>query len=270
MPELEHDPKLIRLLAQVHEGNAQAHSDLIGTNELNDNSDSVSPQRWSKHEMIAASSLVLAASCWTLVDQRKAVQLYRSAAERYQQMGHSYWIPLKVASSSDADIRETFFRLDDVRDPTPLAVAFGLLINAEQNRPAKVLNEHWRHMGNIPVGRLGIPLDHYGRVADAIRSARAEGGYVGFISACASFMGRISEVLSTASHDRFHWSRLQLTVFPAEPEAVAVAVIMSKISHSLYNVPISKMVDLDRHGSLLIELGELMHMAANDGHKRRY
>jgi len=100
--------------------------------------------------------LVVAASCWSLIDQRKAVGLYRRAAELYQQLSHSYWIPMKLASSTESEIRETSYEMDEEREPNPLALAFALIANTAQNRNAELVVAHWRHVGNVPIGRLVI------------------------------------------------------------------------------------------------------------------
>jgi len=124
------------------------------------------------------------------------------------------------------------------------------------------LNAEWRHAGNIPVGRLGIQLDHYARCARAMRTARSERNIERFFAEAANYVHRAAEAIRGASHDRFHWRRMQSTILPAEPEAVAMTTAMSMMSHELFQLPISEIPNLDLHGRLLVEVGEEMRNAA--------
>src|SRR6266702_1617380 len=79
MPKLEHDPQLIERLALMQEGNATAHLRSAGKQ-----AGGAPRSRWSKHEMLAASSLVIAASYWSLITPSKALLCYRRATEIYR------------------------------------------------------------------------------------------------------------------------------------------------------------------------------------------
>lgn len=263
MPELGHDQRLIERLALMHEGNAAMHVKRAAEQLEVGNAPR---SRWSQHYMLAASSFVIAASYWSLIAPRKAILRYRSAAEVYQAMGHSYWMVLSLASASEGEIPSMLFEIDETPAPSPQAVAFAMVANemsgadrrgVRSERPA-----HWRHAGNVPIGRLGVPLDHYARCAQAMRAARADKDVERFFAEAANYVHRAAEVLRSASHDRFHWLQLQSAILPAEPEAVAMTTAMSMMSHAMFGMPISKIPSLDAHGRLLVEIGDEMRDAA--------
>jgi hypothetical protein len=264
MPELEHDRRLIERLAMVYEANAEVH--LRRTADRPEALETT-PTQWSQHEMLAASGLVIAASYWSLLEPRKAVTLYRKAAESYQRRGHGYGMVLALASASANNIAGMLSALSETPDPTPQTIAFAMVANEVSDSDlragrAERLNADWRHAGNVPIGRLGIPLDHYARCAQAMHAARGDKSVERFFSKAADFVHRAAEVLRSASHDRFHWAQLRSTILPAEPEAVAMTAAMSMMSHSMFSTPISKMPNLDRYGRLLVELGDEMRNAA--------
>jgi hypothetical protein len=270
MLKLEHDPQLIERLALMHEGNAKAHMKRAAEqHEVGD-----APRSgWSQHDVLAASGFVIAASYWSLIAPRTAMLLYRSAAEIYRARKHSYWMVLALASASENEIATMPSVIDGTLAPGPQTVAFAMVGNAmsdsdRQGVRAERLDTHWRHVGNVPIGRLGIPLDHYARCAQAMRVARAEKNIEYFLAEVANYVHRAAEVLRSASHDRFHWMQLQSTILPAEPEAVAMTTAMSMMSHQIFGIPISDMPDLDAHGRLLVETGDEMRNAARGENER--
>ncbi len=266
MLKLEHDPQLIERLALMQEGNATAHLRIA---EKQQEAVGAPRARWSKHEMLAASSLVIAASYWSLIAPTKAIRCYRRATEIYRTMNHSYWMVLALASASANEIATMPSAIDETPALSPQTVAFGMVGNEMSDADGRGTREerldaHWHHAGNIPIGRLGIPLDHYARCAHAIRAARREKNIEHFFAEAANYVQRAAEIVRSASHDRFHWRLLQSTVLPAEPEAVAVTTAMSMMSHSMFQRSISDMPNLDAHGRLLVEVGEEMRGAARD------
>jgi len=153
-------------------------------------------------------------------------------------------------------------------------VAFAMICNemydaGRRGHRSERLVAHWRQAGNYPIGRLGIPLDYYVRCAQAMHDARAKKSVEGFLVEVATYVHRAAEVLRSASHDRFHWLRLESTVLPAEPEAVAMTTAMSTISRAIFGVPISEMPNLDSHGRLLVEIGDQMWQAGQRDDQRR-
>lgn len=268
MAEIEHDRGLIKRLAQMHDGNAGAHMRAAEQHE-----DTNMPQRgWTEHAMIAASSLVIAASYWSLINAHTAVMRYRRAAEMYRTMGHNYWIVLALASASEEEMARLPFALNDMSVPDPQSVAFLMVGNQVADTDlrglhAERLEEHWRHAGNIPVGRLGIPLDHYARCAQAMDAAHEGRQPDRFLLQGANYIRRAAEVLHSASHDQYHWLRLQSAILPAEPEAVAMTTAMSRMSHSMFRRSLSEspnlMRNLDRHGRMLAQIGDEMWNAAH-------
>lgn len=265
MPELEHDRELIERLALVHEANATDHVQRA----VEARTAAAAPRGgWSQHEMLAASGFALAASYWSLIAPRIAVQRYRRAAEMYRALGHTYWMVLALLSGSETEMVQIFASIDEPpAPPGAQAVAFAMVGNelAGEDRNGwrrERLDTHWRHLGNLPVARLGIPLDHYARVAGAIRVARAERDMDRFFAETGAYVRRAAEVLHSASHDQFHWQRLLSTALPAEPEAVAMTRAMSMVSHELFETPLSAMGELDAHGRRLVEIGDEMWDAA--------
>ncbi len=265
MKEIEFDLRLIQRVALMHEGNAMAH---IKRDEQRERGDNVRAA-WSPHAMLAASSVVIAASYWSLISPGKAVLAYGMGAEMYRRMGHSYWLALALASVNEDEMARMPSVVEETRVPTAQTVAFALICNEvssnHRNSRYELLNTHWKHTGNVPIGRLGIPLDHYGRCANAMRAAREEKNIDRFLAEAGNYVHRAAEIVRTASHDRFHWRRLQSTILPAEPEAVAITTALSVISHEVFQMPITEMSNLDPYGRLLVEIGEKMRNAAVGG-----
>jgi hypothetical protein len=250
----------------VHEANAALHLKYVA--ERLQTHERLERPQLSQHEMLAASGFVIAASYWSLIDPRRAVTLYRRASETYRSLGHNYGMVLALASASLDEIPTMLSVVDEMPAPSPQAIAFAMVANEvadadRRNKRAELLDTHWRHIGNSPIGRLGIPLDHYARCARAMRAARHDKNAEAFFAAAANFVSRAAEVLRSASHDRFHWLQLKSAILPAEPEAVAMTCAMSIMSHSMFKMPIAKLPDLDTHGRLLVELGDEMRNAAS-------
>lgn len=265
MQEIELDREFVKRLAVMHQGNATAHLNRVRKNLSNERT----IMAWTQHEMLGASGLVISASLWSLVDAAKAVEIYRRASTIYRQLDHSYWLPLALVSASDKTLAEIRSSLPDAPTLNAQTVAFGLISNELFYRERDAadterLRNQWRHLGNIPVGRLGIPLDHYGQCADAMRDARHERRIGRFMEAAANYVRRAAEVVRGASHDRFHWRRLHSSILPAEPEAVAMTTAMSIMAHDVLKTSITEMSDLDRYGRLLVETGERMRQAIRD------
>jgi hypothetical protein len=265
MPELEHDRQRIEILALVHEANAALHFKYV-TEQREAHEGSQRP-RFSQHEMLGASSFVIAASYWSLIDPRKAIGLYRRASDTYRSLGHSYAMVLALAAAAGEEIPLMLSVVDEMPAPSPQAVAFAMVANEVANadgrrQRAELLDRQWRHIGNMPIGRLGIPLDHYARCAHAMRAARRDQNIEIFRAEAANYVIRAAEVVRSASHDRFHWSQLQSTILPAEPEAIAMTCAMSMMSHSMFKTSITDLPDLDTHGHLLVEVGDQIRNAA--------
>jgi hypothetical protein len=182
-------------------------------------------------------------------------------------LGHGYGIVLALASASFDDLGKILSTVDETAAPPPQTIGFAMVANefSESNASGKrieKLNAEWRHAGNVPIGRLGIPLDHYGACAQAMHAVRHDQRIDYFMKAAAGYVNRAAEVLRTASHDRFHWSRLRSSILPAEPEAIAMTTAMSMMSYALFKMPISELPDLDDHGRLLVNVGDDMRNAA--------
>jgi hypothetical protein len=214
--------------------------------------------------MLAASNYVMSASCWLMMDPAKALVMFRQAATSYRQIGHDYWMVLTLISGSQQDIDEMLsHETEEGPEPSPLATAFSLPANELSDPKGRAyrwerLNSSWRHFGTIPVGRLSIPLDHCGLVANAMKNAREETKVAKFMASAANFVNRAAEVIRAASNDRFHWLQFQSAVLPTEPEAIAITRLLSITSHVLFGMPITEIPDLDSHGRLLVQMGEEM------------
>jgi hypothetical protein len=264
MPELQHNRRMVETLALITEANAALHfksvAEQLGLGEW------IQRPSWSQHEMLAASGFAVAASYWSLLDAERAVTLYRRAAETYRQLNHGYGMALALASATSDEISITLASIDGTSPPSPQTVAFALVANElsdSEGQGARVerLRLQWRHFGNVPIGRLRIPLDYYGRCALAMRAARQSKSVEGFLAQASDYVRRAAEVLKTASHDKFNWLALRSSILPAEPEAVAMTAAMSMVSHSLFGIPISQMPNLDEHGRLLAEVGDDLRKA---------
>jgi hypothetical protein len=267
MAQLQHDPELVARLAIAHEGSAAVHFEHARSRRLREEN---IREHWSQHEMLAASSLVIAASLWSMIDPHRAVSIYRKAARFYRAIGHAYWMVLALASGARDEIFETANVVEETPISNPQTIAFAMVANEVRDdrrhgAQSERLDAEWRHAGNIPVGRLGIPLDHYGRCAQAMRQARTRKNVERFVRDASTYIHRAAEVLRTASHDRFHWKQLRSSILPAEPEAIAMTAAMSMMSHDVFGMPLielREMPDLDAHGRLLVDIGQEMRDAA--------
>jgi hypothetical protein len=270
MVDVEHNDALLDRLARVHEGNAKAH--LRRIQERPERKDH-KPRNWSTDQMLAASSLVISGSYYSMIAPQKAVQVYRQAAQIYRDLQHPYWVVLAVASAGERDIDAVNGTMAEVFASTAHEIAFGMIASQiPGTRLHESADEHlmaqWRSAGNPPVGRLRIPLDYYGSCAQAMRVARERNDFGAFVTAAANFLHRASETIRTASHDRFHWHRLQSAVLPAEPEAVAMAAAMSMVSNELFQTRLTQLPDLDSGSQLLVRIGESMREAGRGRSER--
>jgi hypothetical protein len=107
--------------------------------------------------MLAASSLVIAASYWSMINGGRAVTLYRKASEVYRDMGHGYGIVLALASGTLTEIKSMLSAIDEMREPSPQTVAFAMIANEISTvghglRRERLLTR-WRQIGNYPIGR---------------------------------------------------------------------------------------------------------------------
>jgi hypothetical protein len=263
MAELEQDLGLIQRLAQMYEGNADARLRQVDENS----NEKGTPLTLRQHEMVGASSLAIAASYWSMISPSRALALYRRASIVYRAMGHSYWMVLALAAASADEIGGMASVIGGMPMATPQSIAFSMVGTAlahteDDDARMKWLDAEWHHAGNGPVGRLGIPLDHYGNCARAMVAARRTERIDSFLTAGAAYVHRAAEVIRSASHDTFHWLRLQSSILPAEPEAVAMTTALSMMSYSIFRVPISELSNLDSHGQLLVKIGDNMRDAA--------
>jgi hypothetical protein len=182
-------------------------------------------------------------------------------------MGHSFWMVLALASEPEAQIPWIWPSVHDNEIPDGLSLAFGMVcVSFSDNERFALqwqrLRKHWDVVGGIPIGRLRIPLDYYGRCANALYSARIKKDAELFLREATNYINRAAEILRMASHDRFHWSRYQSRILPAEPEVIAMIRAMSATSNSVFRVPMTKMAEVDEHGRRLIEIGEQLRKAA--------
>jgi hypothetical protein len=274
MASLYPDREVLERFASAYEGNARAHVARATERAANRQSElQHEADRWSEDEMLAASSLAIAASCYTLTAPRKAVQLYRRAADMYRGMGHDYWRVLSMASADYESFQKVPLIVSDLAPLNPQTVAVAMVANEvllssshhaslKPDTAAEPLENAWRHFGNLPVGRLGIPLDQYGRFAQAIRGARERKDRDRFMGDARSYINRAGEVIRSAMHDEFHWRGLQSAILPAEPEAVAMSTAISTVSHEVFGSSMAELPGTDDIGRSLLEVGESMWRAA--------
>jgi|SRR5579864_395643 len=265
MAAREYDSRLIERLALMYQGNAAAHFSSVRHPEVNRDK---SLRRWSRHEMLAASSLTLAASYWSLIAPGNAVLQFAKAAEIYRSLGHNYWVVLAFISGRERQIDELSSVLAEMAPLSSQLTALALVANELSDAPqrearAERLDGIWRSTGNVPSGRLAIPLDYYGHWVRVIREARSEKDIRRFFAQSAELVNRATEVLRMASNDRFHWSRFQSGILPAEPEIIALTKAMSMISSSTFDTPILEMTNLDTQARLVVQIGDEMRKAAN-------
>jgi hypothetical protein len=258
-------------LASICEGNAARH--FARWREP----DESEQDRLSQDAMLAASGFAVAGSLWSLTEPRRAAECYLRAAKLYRRLGHSYWIVLTLASGSRRELPSILRTVDEAPPLDPQGTAFALIANELQNNNndddrhelrAEHLRGIWRHFGDVPIGRLGIPLDFYAHCASAMRVARLEKNSGQFVAALTAYMGRASEVIRAARHDRFHWDRMISTLLPAEPEAIAMTTAMSEVSHSVFEKRLVELNGFGEDGARLAEIGDKMQDAEDDEGER--
>jgi hypothetical protein len=251
---------LMSRLAAIHEGNARYH--LHESPEFSPERHASVTTRWSQHAMLAVSSFTIAASYWSMLDPLRAAADYWLAAMLYRALNHDYWMPLALASGHREGPRKVAHETAE-RTPSPASVAFAMIgdaVDRESNAREQLSALH-RHYGNARIGRLGLPLDFYARCA----SAMASGDSRRFANAARLFLLRASEVLGSAAHDHFHWSRLHSSVLLAEPEAVAVGVAMARVARERHDRRLHEMMtDMgDEHALRIVHVSEDVFAAAS-------
>lgn len=271
------DKELIVRLARIYEGNALRHERNAAEKRRASENETAS---LTQEDMLAASSMVIAAGYWSLIDGRQGSAQYKGAATRYRALGHEYWMVLALASGDSNQMRTVSAAINSESTLTPLELGFGAVANQLVERRDSdggdaYLTASWERLGNVPVGRLGIPLNVYMRCADTIRTTRAEqvsddprGRTIlldSFGRSCSDYFSRASEVIGLAAHDRFHWSRGLSTILPAEPEAVAMAVAMSAVAHDVFHTRLSRSLDIDWRSRLVMEVADSLREAAENG-----
>jgi len=256
MAEPEYDLELLERLAATTEGNALAHLELAEHSET--------PEHvWLMHRMLAGSGLVIAASYWSLIDSRRAIADYRRAARLYRAMRHSYWMVAAMAAADGKMLRAAAREQQDHSEASPLEVAFGLVTEGMSGADftGERLTGAWQTLGNVPVGRLGIPLNHYGNCRTAMLHAQAGDREI-FTRHARTYLERAAEVIRMARHDQYHWQRLQSSILPAEPEAVAVTSALSLTARRSLGMSLMEIGVEDRQSRTLIEVAESLSRAA--------
>jgi hypothetical protein len=246
--ELQHDRELVEMMATTAEGNAWVHRQLMGSHEERRNRTA-----WSQHEMLAASGFIVAASYWSLIDARKAVELYATAAETYRQLDHEYWIVAALAAGPRQ--RGAWpSRSQESLERSPQTVAFEMLwratVSSDERTLPPELETAREHFGNVPVGRLRIPLYVYGRCAEALRERDVHSMSV----EAPGYVARAAEVIEAASRDHLHWQSLRTAILPAEPEAVATIASFARVARELH-VSLPEMTsNLGEHARRLVAI----------------
>jgi hypothetical protein len=265
MAQSEYEPQRLTRIAAMHVGSARAH--LAALRERPETS--VLGGDGMQHFMLAASSQVIGASLLSLVSPREAISQYRAAARMYRDIRHDYWMPLALAAGDVDAVAEATSGIEDATSLSPQAVAFGMVASAasrdrDASRRDESLTSAWQHIGNVPVGRLGVPLDDYGACARAMRATTRKKDFETFARAARQYLLRAAEVRRSASHDAFHWTRLQSNILPAEPEAIAMTTTMSIVAHDVFGASLEKIGDMDPHARILMDVGEDMRAAARE------
>lgn len=183
-----------------------------------------------------ASSQVLAAVYFSLVDPARGRTAFAEAAETYRGMGNPFWIVLAVCGQN---INEPV-HWDTANDVAPDAgSAFSALVaNAwvtgafihrdagerDFTRESPLLYraiDQAARLGMIRVGRLGLPLEYYALAAkESLEWSATESS----LQALAALLSRAVEPIQGAKADRFHWRRLYSNVLPIEPEILAMCL----------------------------------------------
>jgi hypothetical protein len=256
-------------LAKIYEGNARVH---LKAYRKRNRVKQEPASEWSTPEMLAASGFAIAGSYWSLTNPRKAVSAFRNASDLYRSRGQSFSLVLGLASEPETLLPWLWTSTIETQLSDGLSLAFGMVCLSFSDDERFDLHrerfrEHFENERSIPIGRLGIPLDYYARCAHAMYFARTRRDAELLLTEATTYVNRASEVLRIASLDRFHWSRFQSRILPAEPEVIAMVRAMSVIFHDVFRLPMTKLAGIDDYGRHLIEIGEKIRKAAR---KPRY
>lgn len=167
-----------------------------------------------------ASTLVIAASLFSLFDVEKARECYWAAFQEYRQLKIPFALTLAVCSTKPEPLDS--FPFEQQQDaPYTRATADYYF--------QKLAHDFWLHGSHADpdvfskpdrqlVGRLGLPMNLYTRV---YRSAFPFSNHDKVLSPIADLLNRVAEVTRVAMQDEFHWQRLYSTILPIEPEILA-------------------------------------------------
>jgi hypothetical protein len=265
---LEWDESLVQRLARATEGNALAHLAAVREpprERMGIGSNWPEATRSEQHMMLAASGLAIAGSHWALIDSSGAKRCYFAATEIYRTLRHPFWLVLALCSASQEAMRFLAEALSLQFERSTMSaeeVAFMMIAGEMPDLKEsfigiqETLGRHLREVGNAPVGRLGVPMEDYLRCRDTLHNAPSLDPRT-FASGVGSYLHRATELVRSARHDGFHWRTLRSGVLPIEPEALAVAVAATSVSHSVYHEPVA-MPDSDPAETLLMEVAEDM------------
>lgn len=199
-----------------------------------------------------ASTLVLAASCWSLLSVNDATRNFSAAADEYGELGRWYAAPLRICAASperpapppalaDGDVPHEL----DANDVLAalLAAHWLFAVGLDDGSQARgffgYLSEN-AALRVTSVGRLSIPLRHYLAYANSLDTAgvltklgSAEDGARTIGEGLIALLAHAEEPYQAVMADRFHWPRLRSGLLPVEPEMLAVSVLASATARRL-------------------------------------
>jgi hypothetical protein len=223
---LELDPKRVRRAAEVYEGHGR--TTLAGAADQPD----------GEIVMVGASSLVIAASYWSLLNSRRSRGIFLEAARAYHGMKHPFFItlaicgedPQLVANAAEAATGRTRQETIDLMEPAILLHDILAMMGAMSFSPQEdVVGRVTRLLQRTeayrfdPIGRLDLPAHLYFDLTSAMRRAAShdDPNMEAMRTTLARFLQRVDESVGAAMSNQFHWKRLRSNVLPVEPEVLA-------------------------------------------------
>lgn len=189
-----------------------------------------------------ASSFVIAASYFALIDLDKAHTCFWEASHEYSMLQNPFAFTLAVCSTKPEGVEGLNRLTEQLDEKSPikssidpffyqLPYRFWLTESLKDAPKLKI----WPVLGieRQPVGRLGLPIMLYEEVytsalSSALSYSKSEN--TGLIASVTNLLKRVAEITHTAMQDKYHWRSLNSTVLPVEPEILA-----TMLSVTLFN-----------------------------------
>lgn len=233
---LDLDPATVETTAAVHTGygwallieGIQAYG--LKRNSQDRKRSELVERSWS----LAASSLTIGASCYSLLYPHIAELVFWHAGRVYLELGLAYGAVLSVCARDDKSIRSYWGRFmessnNDARisDILPRLLLAAYLGATEPKHSQEYLHRVISQAGafeGATVGSSRIPLRYYVDLAKAATS----GKQLAEPQVIQSLLYRAAEEGAGARVDRYHWKKILTRSLPVEPDLLAASMVFTE------------------------------------------